>query len=98
MDVFEEEGLGAGVWSVRERVFRGPEEKVVTDCGEIEDVAVESSQDWVFEIEGIEHTPDEGDVGRVGSLAGSCSFVSAVKKFSSTEYSFPVAGSSLGSL
>jgi hypothetical protein len=69
MDVFEEEGLGAGVWSVCESVFRGPEEKVVTDCGEIEDVAVESSQDWVFEIEGIEHSPDEGDVGRVGSCS-----------------------------
>lgn len=78
-DVLETEGLRA-IRVGGESVLRGAEEPEEGGDGEVDDVPVGASFLGVINIEHVEHSTDDRDVGRVGSLGRVILFAEAGEK------------------
>ena len=65
-DVFESEGLGAGLGILGVEVFAGPEEPEETDDEKVDSVVVHFAEAAV--TAGVDHFPEDPDVDGVGAL------------------------------
>ena len=70
VNVLEEEGRGASVLFTGVAVLARAKEEEEGDDGEVDDVGVEGSPGGMQDVEGVEETPQDGEVTRVGACFG----------------------------